>query len=134
MSHFTKKGLLLKEGDKVKWDGLPALVVAVAVEDVECPYRVFSETHEISGWVAGEVLELVARAEYEEAEDDDSLRIGDLVDSPSGLGVVLYIDHADDDYPYCIGVFGHSDTVWFTEDDVTHVGCPDYGVEVANEA
>lgn len=134
MSHFTKKGLQLKEGDKVLWDGVPAIVVAVAEDDFECPYRVFSEQHEVSGWVAGEVLELVARAEYEyeEVRKEMELQVGDYVKTLEGRGVVFRVDIDDPEEPYNIGIFGWGST-WYHPDDVTFISRPIYE-EVTNEA
>ena len=130
MSSFTKKGLSLKEGDKVKWDGLPSIVVAVAEEDVECPYRVFSEKHEISGWVSGEVLVLVETANYE-APVVELLRVGDFVETSDGKGVVLRVDSYDVDQPYRVGVFNSGDEYeWHSENEVTFLSRPDYGMEV----
>lgn len=128
MSAFTRKGLSLKEGDKVLWDGIPALVVAVADEDVECPYRVFSERHEVSGWVAGEVLELVAVAEYEEASKFE-FRVGDLFRTPDGVGVLLDLDDMNLEYPLWIGVFREASD-WYRAEDVQFLSRPDYGMEV----
>jgi len=128
MSSFTKKGLSLKEGDKVKWDGLPSIVVAVAEEDVECPYRVFSEKHEISGWVSGEVLVLVETAKYE-APVVELLKVGDFVATPEGKGVVLEVDIYDAGQPYRVGVFNSGDE-WHSENEVTLLARPDYGMEV----
>lgn len=128
MSAFTRKGLSLKEGDKVLWDGIPAITVAVAEEDVDCPYRVFSEGHEVSGWVAGEVLELVASAEYAEAPKFE-FRIGDLFRTPDGVGVLLDLDDMNLEYPLWIGVFRESSD-WYRAEDVQFLSRPDYGMEV----
>jgi len=124
MSSFTKQGLSLNEGDKVKWDGLPALVVAVAEEDTECPYRVFSEGHEVSGWVSGEVLELVEAAKYE-APQVELLRVGDFVSTPEGKGVVLVVDF--DGTEYFVGIFGMGSDDWCPAHKVTFISRPDYG-------
>jgi len=128
MSSFTKKGLSLKEGDKVMWDGLLAIVVAVAEEDVGCPYRVFSEKHEISGWVSGEVLELVEMANYE-APAVELLKVGDFVRTHRGKGVLFKLDSADKRMPYCVAIFGRC-IDWFAYDEVTFLSRPDYGMEV----
>jgi len=125
MSSFTKQGLSLNEGDKVKWDGLPAIVVAVAEEDVECPYRVFSEGHEVSGWVSGEVLELVQGAKYE-APQVETLRVGDFVSTPEGKGVVLVVDFGDSP-EYFVGIFGMGSDSWCSASKTTFISRPDYG-------
>ncbi|OHD20576.1 MAG: hypothetical protein A2Y38_03330 [Spirochaetes bacterium GWB1_59_5] len=126
MSSFTKQGLSLNEGDKVKWDGLPALVVAVAEEDTECPYRVFSEGHEVSGWVSGEVLELVEAAKYE-APAPNMLRVGDFVSTPEGKGVVLVVDFSAAEPKYFVGIFGIGSDDWEVARKVTFISRPDYG-------
>ena len=126
MSSFTKQGLSLNEGDKVKWDGLPAIVVAVAEEDVECPYRVFSEGHEVSGWVSGEVLELVQGAKYE-APQVEMLKVGDFVGTSYGKGILLEVDAQDFTLPYFVGIFGSECGQWLGATEVTFISRPDYG-------
>ena len=126
MSSFTKQGLSLNEGDKVKWDGLPALVVAVAEEETDCPYRVFSEGHEVSGWVSGEVLELIESAKYVEPVVG-MLRVGDFVSTPEGKGVVLVTDQDNRGPEYFVGIFGMGSDDWCPAHKVTFISRPDYG-------
>lgn len=109
----------------MKWDGLPAIVVAVAEEDTECPYRVFSEGHEVSGWVSGEVLTLVEVAKYE-ARAVGEVRVGDLVSTPDGKGVLAAIDVEDPGLPFNVGVF-RVGTGWYTATDTKFISRPDYG-------